>query len=64
MLNMTTEVHKVMESRQQEREGKSDEARQTLALEQIADTLEALRIDLQSVSSVLVKIASRVGRSS
>lgn len=43
---MPTDVKKITESRREARENTSMEWRTTLALEQIADTLEAIRAEI------------------
>lgn len=59
---MANDVVKIAEARAPERSKHSEQMRQTLALEQIADTVEALRLDLREMATALTRVANRVGR--
>lgn len=63
---MATDIGKITEFRKKEREGKSVEERQALALEQLADSFEAFRQDfvgsqfhINQMTQSLGKIASK-----
>jgi hypothetical protein len=52
---MATEVRKITESRKAQRDATQLEFRGPMALEQIADTLEAIRIDAAMFHDALVR---------
>jgi hypothetical protein len=60
---MAADVMKISEARKGARAENNEQMRQTLAMEQIADTLEAVRLDLQDISTALMRVANRMGRS-
>lgn len=60
---MAADVMKITAARKSERSEHSESMRQTLALEQIADALEALRFDMQGIALALRRVADRAGRS-
>ena len=59
---MADDVMKITGARKSERSEHSESMRQTLALEQIADSLEALRFDMQDIARALTRVANRAGR--
>lgn len=59
---MPLDIKQITEMRSKARAENDGQVRQILALEQIADTLEALRLDLQTMSSALARMATRAGR--
>jgi hypothetical protein len=59
---MATDVMKIAEARTTGRSEHGEQMRQALALEQIADTLEALRLDLRETITALTRVANRIGR--
>ena len=50
---MLADPHKVTAARAPQRQGKNAEVRQILALEQIADALECIRIELSGLSGAV-----------
>ena len=56
---MPTDVRKITESRKAEREAATWEQRNTLALESIADMLDAIRADAIGAQHLLAAIAQR-----
>jgi len=50
---MLADPHKVTAARAPQRQGKNAEVRQILALEQIADALECIRIELGGLSGAV-----------
>lgn len=61
---MVTEVRKITEARQANRDATGDmQARQAVALEMIADTLEAIRSDMIGTQSLIAQIARQAGHS-
>ena len=50
---MLADPHKITAARAAQRQGKNAEVRQILALEQIADTLECIRIELGGLSGAV-----------
>ena len=57
---MVAEVQKITASRKAERDAAPDwNARQALALEQIADTLEAIRSDMIGTQNLIATIARK-----
>jgi len=56
------DVMKITDARRIERSEHNEQMRQTLALEQIADTLEALRLEVQGVLFALTRLVNRAGR--
>jgi hypothetical protein len=59
---MVSDVTRIAEARESARSEQSEQMRQAIALEQIADTLEALRADIREMAAALTRAASRIGR--
>jgi hypothetical protein len=52
---MTTDPQKIKEARAKERENTQHQFREAIALEQIADTLEAIRIEFVGLQQFLMR---------
>jgi hypothetical protein len=60
---VVTDVRKITDSRKGEREKSTLEQRQVFALEQIADTLEAIRGDMIGTQHLIAQMARNSGPS-
>jgi hypothetical protein len=59
---MVAKPHEIAESRSAERKGAPIEERQVRALEHIADTMEAMRIELVGLNHVVANLSRQLSK--